>query len=254
MPRLILHIGTHKTGSTALQNYLWAHRNELRDQGCAYYEGIDNVNNHVELYLASMRYERDSFAKQRRQGIVFDESYTQRVAERVQGFVANCDLPNVIFSCEGLSLLRHRDEIERLIRVLGSGPDQVEVIVALRRKEDFLESYKHQLRKKKRTASRDYWSALYVEPDTWLTDFETLLSVYEWGFGKENIARFDYDAEMAKTGNCLPVILDQMGLDYDADIISWFCNRTLSKKKRRRGIARFWKWKSLVHAPSKRLA
>ena len=76
MKKIFLHIGTHKTGSTSIQNYLFEHEEQLRLDGIALYRGVYKKHNHIELYLGSMRYDRDSIAKQKRPDVVFDTNYT----------------------------------------------------------------------------------------------------------------------------------------------------------------------------------
>jgi hypothetical protein len=140
--KLYLHIGTHKTGSTSIQHFLLHHACSLRERGIAFYRGQYRETNHIELYLASLRYERDSFAKQRfGKSLKFDPDFTRDVAHSVQHFLRSCPEPQVVFSTEGLSLLRHDDEIDRLKSVLGSESTNATIILYLRNKTDFLRSY-----------------------------------------------------------------------------------------------------------------
>ncbi len=233
MKNIYLHIGTHKTGSTSLQRWLAEHEPLLRDNGYDLYHGQHNRNNHIELYLAAMRYDRDSFGKQTMQALILDEDYTTAVSERVKRFLSDSEQPKAIFSTEGLSLLRHRDEIERLRSILGTDCESITVIVVLRNRVDYLNSYRVQLAKKTgRKPSKDYWSALYVEDDTWLTDYESLLSAYGIEFGDDNIRVIDYDEQMKVRGNIIPAFLGAIDLKTDAGVEggvgSYTDNQTLS--------------------------
>ena len=247
MKQLFLHIGTHKTGSTSLQNYLFDHEEHLNQKGFALYKGLHKERNHIELYLASMRYDRDSFAKQGMTHIVFDEQYTDKIAKRVQDFISLCNESNIILTTEGLSLLRQQDEIDRLLRILDCDGVEITVILYLRNREDYLKSYKQQfLKKKGRVPSRDYWSALYVERDTWLLDYETLISIYKQSVGENRVVVIDYDKEMKVVGNTIPSFLKVIGIDpeNERDISSYFCNRTLSKNsvlQRLMNLTRRWR-------------
>ena len=69
MNKLCVHIGTHKTGSTSLQRWLFQNKDLLKSKGYQLYEGAYILDNHIELYLAAMRYERDSFGKQAMKGV-----------------------------------------------------------------------------------------------------------------------------------------------------------------------------------------
>jgi hypothetical protein len=213
MKPIYLHIGTHKTGSTSLQRWLVEHESFLNENEFDLYESLHKKQTHVELYLGAMRQERDSFGKRSMPEVVFDTNYTAKVSARVQEFIASSPREKLVFSTEGLSLLRHADELNRLKQILGPLGQRVQVILYLRDKEAFLNSYRTQLaKKKKRTPSKDYWSALYVEEDTWLTDYEQLLGAFGEAFGRENITIIDYDAEMQRCGNIIPAFVKALGL------------------------------------------
>jgi len=229
MKQIILHIGTHKTGSTSLQRYLFDREAYLLRQGIALYHGQHIDDNHIELYLASMRYTRDSFAKQSLTNLVVDESYTEAVAARVRAFMESSEAPRVLLTTEGLSLLRFRDELERLRYILGDAEAEVSVVLYLREKSAYLDSYRKQLFKKEgRLPSKEYWSALYIEPDTWLTDYETLVQVYRDAFGDHRVTVMDYDKEMSTVGNIIPSFLKAIAVPPEAegDSATYFENRT----------------------------
>jgi hypothetical protein len=198
-----------------------------------------------------MRYERDSFAKQSMPQVEFDRNYTSMVSQRVQSFLAEEEQDKVIFTSEGLSLLRHEDELERLGEIIGSDSSSVTVILMLRNRDDYLDSYREQLlRKKNRKPSADYWSALYVEDNTWLNDYDALISAYQRKFGDNAVHVIDYDEEVKVRGNIIPAFLEAIGLDscvvdksaYD----SYRLNRTPGFQGRRR------LWNVLMSALKKR--
>jgi hypothetical protein len=228
--QLLLHIGTHKTGSTSLQKFLLDNATVLVRHGVGLYRGQFHEANHVELQLAAMRYDRDSFGKQRLASDTrIDADFTKQVATRVRRFISSCREPRILFTSEGLSLLRHDDEIDRLRTILDAFNAEVSVVLYLRNKEDFLQSYIRQLHKvATRTEATDYWSALYVEPDTWLTDYESLISAYERGFGAKCVTTIDYDAEMLRVGNIIPSFLNVLEIPSTAasEVDSYFLNQS----------------------------
>jgi len=228
--QLILHIGTLKTGSKSLQRYLLDHADFHSQKGIALYRGEFREVNHIELDLAAMRYERDSFAKL---GIckdrTIDASFTRHVSEKVQSFIASCREPRIIFTSEALCRLRYDDEIDRLRTILNIGKNEAKVVLYLRNKEDFLRSYTAEIYKVPgRKPSNDSSSAFYVEPDTWLTDYDSLVAVYQRGFGANNVVVIDYDQEMRNVGNVIPSFLKVLGLDAgdELDTSSYFLNTT----------------------------
>jgi hypothetical protein len=228
--QLVLHIGTHKTGSTSLQKFLLDNAMLLGRHGIGLYRGQFRVANHVELHLAAMRYDRDSFAKLRlSKNTTVDADFSKRVGMRVRRFVETCRSPRVLFTSEGLSLLRHDDEIDRLRTILDAANAEVSIVLYLRNKDDFLRSYIHQLHKvATRTAATDFWSALYVEPDTWLTDYDSLIAAYERGFGAKSVITIDYDAEMRQVGNIIPSFLNVLELPSTtaSEVGSYFLNQS----------------------------
>lgn len=208
---LYLHIGTHKTGSTSLQRWLNQQRAWLQQQGMQYYRGLHFPNNHIECYLAPMRLNRDSFA---RQAIgQFDVNYYTEVKQRLAAFANDKPHLHKIISTEGLSLLRFEDELVLLKDLLSPFGSDIKIILYLRDKVRYLASYRAQLAKKPgRVPSNDYWSALYVEDDTWLTDYEALITAYATAFGRDNVIVIDYDAQMAEHGDIIPAFVNALSL------------------------------------------
>jgi hypothetical protein len=228
--QLILHIGTLKTGSTSLQRFLLDHADYLSRNGFALYRGEFQEANHTELHLAAMRYERDSFAKL---GIcrhlTIDTSFTRHVTERVQSFICSRREPQIIFTSEALCWLRYDDEIRRLRGILNIGNHDVKVVLYLRNKAAFLRSYTSQIYKVQgRAPSSDRDSVLYVEPDTWLTDYTALVTTYQCGFGADNVVVIDYDEQMRTIGNVIPSFLRVIDLDSASELnfASYFRNTT----------------------------
>jgi hypothetical protein len=243
--QLVLHIGTHKTGSTSLQRFLLDHSDDLSRRGIAVYRGEFREANHIELHLASMRYERDSFAKMGIcKHVVCNAEYTRQVAERVRSFVSSCHESRIVFTSEDLSWLRHDDEIDRLRTILDAGNHQVKVVLYLRNKQDFLHSYTAQIHKVPgRQPSSDRCSVLCVEPETWLVDYVSLVATYQRGFGAGNVDVMDYDQQMRNDGNVIPSFLSTLGLDAGAELDSnsYFLNTTnpADQRKPSRGVKRW---------------
>lgn len=252
MKRIVLHIGTHKTGSTSIQRFLLDHANYLSELGIALYRGQFHETNHRELDLASMRYERDSFARLgNSRDIDCGEEFTRLIVKIVHDYLNACPEPQVIFTSEGLSWIRFDDEIERLKSILDIGRNEATVVVYLRNKEDYLKSYTRQLYKNaERSPSDDFNSVLYVEQGTWLTDYDTLIAKYEKGFGANNVVVIDYDEEMQKHGNVIPAFLRVLGIDptTEFDLSSYFLNTTdpTVERKPYRGVKRWLKHVSNV--------
>lgn len=195
---IFVHIGTYKTGTKSLQNFLGEHREELSAAGRPVFEGRFQQNNHIELYLSVMRRERDSLGK-RALGLVVDDALVEETRARIAGSGAK------IFSTEGLSLLRYDDEMQALKALVGEA-----VIVLVRRnRADFLDAYRAQILSfPGRKPSDDPESALYVGEDAWIADHDTLQSLYCRHF--ETVRVVDYDKAVAAEGDVLPAVLREM--------------------------------------------
>lgn len=205
---VILHIGTHKTGTTSIQHLVTGQAARFRAAGLHPHPGRHVPHNNIELHVAAMRPDRMSGFKAR-SGIVPDAAYIASVAHALQAHHAALHPHSTLFlSAEGLSLLRHPDEFNRLKSLL-SFSDDVHVIVALRDPADFLASYAAQLGEVATTdpAARDAYN--YVGADSWLADYEPRLTLWEQTFPK--VTRLDYDAAMISDGSILPAFLTAIG-------------------------------------------
>jgi len=228
---IFIHIGTHKTGTKSLQRWLADERGRLALSGIWFYEGHhSNPNNHAELGLAALREDRDSFARMAHPAKA-GFAYAKLVQQQVQHYLALHDSCHFIFSNEDLSYLRHSDEVSVLKNIFGQR--EIKIVVCLRNKQDFLRSYTSQISKvPERTPSNDRNSCLYVESDSWLLDYDALVSAYSSVFGRQNIFIVDYDEAVRKEGTVLHSMLAALGIG-DSKRVSvnnrYFLNESANK-------------------------
>jgi hypothetical protein len=203
--RLFLHIGLPKTGSTAFQRLLGPRRPDLRAQGLRFFRGRFSRNNHVEVFLSCIREGVDTFSSLKHDLPARDLLW-QDTRTALAAFSQKAASDAILISTEGLSFLREPDELTRLAGLLP--PDRDVTILFVRRdRASFLKSYKSQITKQPgRTKSDDPRSALYVEDDTWLTDFDQLEAVYRNQFNDVRV--FDYHPT-----DILPALVRELGLD-----------------------------------------
>jgi hypothetical protein len=212
----LVHIGTHKTGTTSFQ--AWARDNAaalLERRDVAVYRGYAKANP-FEFALLSMRPNRSMWHKRARPEWCLDEwqdDIRRQMREQV-------DQPaqHLLVSSEALCLLRHDDELERLRDLLA--PRTVRVVVCLREPASFLASHRHTIARRGETPStyRDLYT--YVEPDSWLVDYESLLGVYRRVFGDDQVVSFSYEEAMAQHGSTIPGVLEGLGVD-PAGLPAW---------------------------------
>lgn len=212
LPRIYLHIGTHRTGSTSVQAFLGQIRNKLEREGVEYYRGSLLPDNHIELYLSTLDPDKETLAKSR-MDLSLGEDFTSRTLEEVHGFLEKSRAQSVIFSTEGLSLLREPEEMARLGKLFDPGKFQVTIVLVLRDRKSYLASYKRQILKVPgRSVSKNPNSALYVESDSWLADFDSLISAYSNLYDSSNIRILDYDLHVAESGDVLPAVLEALSV------------------------------------------
>ncbi|WP_102959012.1 hypothetical protein [Mangrovicella endophytica] len=207
MGTTFLHIGTHKTGTTSIQRTLDAQRALLASHGIAYFAGRHIRTNHVELHAAAMRDERMSPFKLV-SGVRPDDDYRRSVLDSISAFLKT-PADKHIFSAEGLSFLRYRDEVEWIRRAI---PGEVEIIVYLREKEAYRASHIAQM--DKRNGLIPHWdpdAVVYMGPDSYLLDYDRRLDPWRTVFGAEKVKVIDYDEEVARHGTVFPSFLTAIG-------------------------------------------
>jgi hypothetical protein len=113
MPRFILHVGAHKTGTTAFQLWAWSHREQLEDAGYLYpRHGASPAGNHARLSAALAGLDE------------VDPDTAARMVEGLTEDMAAAPELDVLVSAEGMSrfkYLRHLPTLRAHIRRHGYG-------------------------------------------------------------------------------------------------------------------------------------
>ena len=206
--RAIVHIGTHKTGSTSLQYWLAQHAAELeRDHHLGVYRPIHP--NGRELALLCANPDR-SIPTIREIPEWRSESWRTQSWGHVRSEIERSD-EVLLLSNETLSLLRTTAELERLAELLA--PRAIDIVLVTRRPADFLRSWREQLTRDGFSPSEDQRSFAYLETNSWLVDYDEIVRVNQGVFGADHVHVVDYDAAMATFGSVIPAIMAQCGLD-----------------------------------------
>jgi hypothetical protein len=208
--QIVLHVGTHKTGTTSLQQFLRDHADTLlAEAGVDYPPGLVIPNAHAELPLLAVRPDR-LWPARIRLPETRDPAWLAAAERHVREVLRASRRPVVVLSHEDLSYARFDDELVRLRDLLGDAP--VRVIVFLREARSFLESYRAQLVATGFELSDDPTSFAYVEPDSWLVDQDGLLEGYRRAFGASSVEVFDYQSTVDRDGSVIPTVAERLGI------------------------------------------
>ncbi len=210
MTDALLHIGLHKTGTTAFQQWASHNADTLRSaNGIRYYDGMFG-SYHYELGLLAVEPGRTITGMSLQPEWPLTE-WQENATRHVRAQAAPDDT-TLLISSECLSLLRDEREVRRVQELLA--PRQLRVAVCLRSPEFWLESYRQQ-HVRHHYLSQFRSSHVYVGPDTWLTDWDQMLRVWRNVLGDENVVTCDYDDSVARYGSSIPAVLTALGIDPD---------------------------------------
>ena len=205
-----LHIGTHKTGTTAFQRFLRDKADVLKAQhDLAFFTGQLSHANHVELHMATLRPDLETIARIKfaKKGVTADG-----VRKRIATFLDKAGTTRALFSNEALSFIREPGEAQRLRDLFPDGTTFT-ILLMLRSSETYLESYKGELQKSGWPLSDDPTSSFYTEPDSWLADYDTLSAALRTVF--DDVRVIDYMPR-----ETIPRLLGEMDIQLaDADIM-----------------------------------
>ena len=260
MGRVILHIGTLKTGTTSFQR--WFSDNETvisAATGCRWFRGAFPDAREIAAACIDDGRETPAMALGFFPERGSDAWCTWRdgVLESVRSQVDAAESPLVV-SCEALCLLRTPDEMQRLVELFD--PMTTDVVLTLRSPAGFLSSWKQHLEHDFFRRSNDPTSFAYVADDSWLVDYDALKRAYAETF-HGHFTVVDYDDCLARDGSIIPALVASF-TDVDLDALPDWRNYHLNRSARPprkpvkdlarpRHYLRWWKWRAL-HALHRR--
>lgn len=205
MRRLILHIGAHKTGTTALQQSLKVNRARLAAQGAAYVSSPEAAQLHHYLGFAV------------RGGLVPD-GFIAFDAEVLAERLAEADQDLVIASSENFSFFFQRSAIAALERALRPRFDDIRVVCYLRRQDRHAVSHHQEGAKPNRQAEGQLWGHALtalptVSPNHALyLDYDRRLGLWADVFGADKLDLRVYDRALLTDGDIVADFLALLGL------------------------------------------
>ena len=213
---LYLHIGTEKTGSTALQAVSGLNRKALANNGILY-PATAGERNHLRLTLFAADGAKTRNLR-RLAGLAPNEAYARfksNFAEELRAEVQQSPCTRIFLSNEHLSSrLFNPNEISRVAALVRPLADAVKIVVYLRpQPELFLSSYSTAIK-----AGR----IRPLEPPAGIHDrrynYEKILSLWADVFGEENVIVKIYDRKTLVEGDVVKDFFSIMGYQPGADI------------------------------------
>jgi hypothetical protein len=206
MRRLFLHIGAHKTGSTALQLGLHRNRARLEGQGVAYVS--DPSVAHVHNHLASSQ-----------PGQPVPEGFRVSNPDAFAALLAQPGKDMIIASSENFSFFFQHDPIADLHRSLAPHFDEIRILSYLRRQDRHAASHHLEGARPQRRAEAALWgNALTALPnptpahDLYL-DYDRRIGLWADVFGQEHVKLRIYERELLFNGDIFSDFLTWIGLD-----------------------------------------
>ncbi len=217
--RVVCHIGTYKTGTSSLQQFLRDHdRTLLRPHGFRFPRGWLRRDNHLEINLALLRPDRLSTARTRKDEWR-DPGFRQYLVDQVRADLRRHEDKTTIISGEANSMLRYDDELEALRELLGDAL----IVVYWRDPTEWLASIADQLVKTGIPLGDDPDAFNYVGSDSWQVDYETRTAAWRRHF--TDVVALDYDEQVARDGSVIPSFLKLLGLRVPTDAHQYWMNR-----------------------------
>lgn len=240
--RAVIHIGLPKSGSKTFQANLYDMRNELKKFDVGVTDGImlndGRGASSVALANLILRESLDTNFRKINPELLLP-SYKSKLKEEIERNI-NSHFETIIFSHESLSFVRTKDELLTLKSLMGNR--RVEIVFVYREEKSFLESYTKQVESDNFGILPDLPidSCRYCGKDSWILDFENLISLYSTVFGSKSlkIVNFSlshkhYKSETYEASNLIHRLWNACDLPHELlkDLPNTILNSTKYKKR-----------------------
>ncbi len=198
-PALYLHAGQHKTGSSAIQNYLYERRDALPGVQYLY---KDRANASMWM-LAAFKADLDALPKYQHKGhsVAHLAKIRRRARKRLERAIAAITEPRAVLSAEAVSLFTQEEMLD-LQAFLAPHFSSITVLLYVRPMKSRLESA-FQEKLKHRHAAFD-------EP--FRLNYFRRASALAAAFGRDNLRIFRFDSRLFPRGDVVCHFLTELGL------------------------------------------
>jgi hypothetical protein len=216
MRTLFLHIGSHKTGTTAIQNALFSNRENIAQSGVKVFNR--GLNGHALPHANGtdwipLNYKIRNGHPSKILASLIDTKLLFK-------YLADCDR-DVIFSAESLSWLDSADEIHELKEEAQKYFDRVIIIVYVRRQDRQVISHHNQGSKYKFTPASIYYGSsnrsIPINEDNYYEylDYNRKITLWADAFGDENIRVRVFERDFLFGNDVVEDFFNLIGIPYD---------------------------------------
>jgi len=229
--KLYIHIGTEKTGTTAIQNCLFENRTQLSKEGFAYLNSALINENHLLLSLLAAPHSLKTYEIRKRLNLLENKKLEKIIHTTIQKIrseikTAKNDTKLIVSSEHLSSRIDNLQQVERLKNIfITSGVKEFRIIIYLRRQDLLLPSY---ISTSLKVGNLQSFNVLSIN-DSWLY-YDSLISLWSKTFGKDSILINIYDKTKFPNGNIYWHFLNQINCNYQTnfDITNQTPNKSLS--------------------------
>ncbi|MBU2939559.1 hypothetical protein KO494_08395 [Lacinutrix sp. C3R15] len=220
---IYIHIGTMKTGSSAVQNYLVNNIDYLKENNVLY----PQVNLKAQNYLAFSLMDKVPKHVQHVLPNTAEELYQKLVDEILKSEESRVLITTEIFSLVSSDKYLGVEASKRLLHLLDGHGFKFKIILFLRKQDDFLLSMYNQIIKRHNFNNLYYEDIMtYYEENIDLFDYKTIINYWSNTFGVDNIIVKPY----LKEEDILNTFFKIFNLNIESDKKAGLKNKSLGSK------------------------
>lgn len=195
-PNLILHIGTEKTGSTSIQNFLKSNENQLESLGYYLPKIFGKYNHYLFPFAFYESYKNDTVVKNL--GLSEDNDlYKAKQKDLLKQLENDCKKNNnstwIITSELISSRLTTLSEIKFLSKFLRSNFNKIKVVLYLRDPVELYVSFIQEQIKWGHESNSDFFKEEIIKKYIYITDYKDLIIKWSSSFNQDELVLRNYN-------------------------------------------------------------